>query len=341
VLSVAQSMAVKSMQVDNDTNLKGLLAYQAFRFNQANGGPSHNADVYAGLYDALKSLNGSAYNVYTGHTDVVRSIAFSPDNRTFYSTGGDGRILKWNMQTKEFTVIARNPVTNYVIDISDDGKWIACGTNGEGVQLFRTGSGQTAPGLLKGEDNFIRTLDFLPDNRHMFSAGIAGIITFWDLQSGRGTFFANAGSAVDVLVVSRDGKYLAAGTKDGRIIIYEVGNSKTSYVLHENLGNSIYALDFGRENKLLASGDEDGNVLIWDFISMSQLNNLRGHRARINQMKFSPDGSILATASNDGSVRMWQTGNLNQQPIVLTANGGYVFPGLQQGRGVHPDRQQR
>ena len=68
-----------------------------------------------------------------------------------------------------------------------------------------------------------------------------------------------------------------------------------------------------------------GNVIVWDFMSKSMLNNLRGHRARITQLRFSPDGSLLATSSNDGSVRMWETADLNTQPIVLSANAGFIF----------------
>ncbi len=325
VLSVSQSMSVKSLQVDNDTNLKALLAYQAYIFNRKHEGLSHHTDVYSGLYDALKFLNGPGYNVYTGHTDAVRSLVFAPDNKAFYSAGSDGRILKWNLEDKNYTLVAENSMVNRVIDISDDGKWIACGTDGNGVQLFRTGSDRTEPMILIGEDNRIRTLDFLPDNERMFSAGTGGVITLWNLESGRSNVFATTDSPVDVLVVSRDGKYLAAGTRNGKIIIWEVENDQAWFVLHENAGNSVLALDFGEGDKLLASGDLQGNVMIWDFMSRSMLNNLRGHRARITQMKFSPDGSLLASASNDGSARIWETANFNTQPIVLTANAGFVF----------------
>ena len=159
----------------------------------------------------------------------------------------------------------------------------------------------------------------------MFSAGTGGIITLWNLDNGRSDVFATIESAVDVLVVSRDGKYLAAGTRDGKIIIYEVDNSQASFVLHEDAGNSVLALDFDDDDKILASGDIQGNVILWDFMSRSMLNSLRGHRARITQLKFSPDGSLLATSSNDGSVRMWETANLNTQPIVLSANQGFIF----------------
>jgi WD40 repeat protein len=324
VLSVAQSMAVKSLQVDNDTSLKTLLAFQAYLFNNNYKGPSHHADIYAGLYDALKFINGNSYNVYTGHTGAVRSLVFAPDSRLFYSAGSDGSVRQWDMEEKTNQVIIENQLVNSVIDISNDGTWLACGTDGEGIQLFRADS-PGEPRMLTGEDDHIRTIDFLPGNDRMFSAGVGGQITLWDLQSGRSEVFASTGSPVDILVVSRDGNWLAAGTRDGRIIIWAVNNADQPFVLHEQEGNSVYALDFNPDGTLLASGDENGNVIVWDFSSRSQLNNLRGHRAQIRQLKFSPDGSLLASSSYDESVRIWETADLNNQPIVLNANSGYIF----------------
>jgi WD40 repeat protein len=130
---------------------------------------------------------------------------------------------------------------------------------------------------------------------------------------------------VDVLVISPDGSRLAVGTRDGRIIIYNVSTGEQLYIMSEDPGNSILALDFSPDGKLLASGDRPGNVIVWDFESSEQLFSLRGHTARINQLKFSPDGSLMATSSNDGSVRIWETADYNNQPIVLTANAGFIF----------------
>lgn len=327
MLSIAQSMAVKSINVDNDTSLKALMAYQAYLFNKKYLGPDHNADVYAGLYDALKFLKGNAYNVYTGHTSSVYSLVFAPDNNAFYSAGGDGQVFKWDIESKGSQVIIQNQLVNRVLDVSSDGMWLACGTDGLGIQLFNTGNLTEPLELKRGNDNRIRTVDFVPGQGRMFSGGMEGIITQWELESGRGRseIFAEAGSPVDVLVISPDGSRLAAGTRDGRIIVYNIVSGEQMFILSEDPGNSVIALDFSPDGKLLASGQLYGDVIVWDFDKGTQLHNLRGHRARINQLKFSPDGSLMATASGDGSVRMWETADLNNQPIVLTANSGFIF----------------
>lgn len=325
LLSIAQSMAVKSLQVDNDTNLKALLSYQAYVFNQDYGGREHHADIYSGLYDAVEFLKGPEWNVFKGHDDAVRSIVFVPGTNTFYTTGSDGKILMWNLEDKQYSIVTENNMVNRVIDVSNDGKWLACGTDGLGIQVFNINSPASEPRILKSTDNRIRTLDFLPDNNKMVSAGTTNDIFLWNLTSGNSQQFATVTSPIQVLTVSADGRWLAGGTRDGQIIIWNLNNPSEQYLLFEERGNQVLALSYSPDGKWLASGDLRGNVKIWDIQSRTLVDNLRGHRARITDLRFSPEGDILASASNDGSVRLWETADLNNQPIVLSGNSGFVF----------------
>ncbi len=327
LLSIAQSMSVKSLQVDNDTNLKALLAYQAYMFNMNNGGNEHNADIYTGLHGSMKFLNGETYYVYQGHEDAVRSIVFAPGTKDFYSAGSDGRVLKWKMDdpAKQYSVVINNDMVNRILDVSNDGQWLACGTDGLGIQLFNISSNPGKPKYFEGHENKIRTLDFLPDNRRMVSAGVDNEILLWDLNSQNKEVFATLNSQVNVLVVSADGSLLAGGTRDGKILIWNMTNPEDNYVLYEETGNQVLALSFNQDASVLVSGDMKGNVKVWDLATRSMTNNLRGHTARITDVKYSPDYEILASASNDGTIRLWETADFNNQPIVLTDNSGFVF----------------
>ncbi|KPK86791.1 MAG: hypothetical protein AMS27_04245 [Bacteroides sp. SM23_62_1] len=325
LLSIAQSMAVKSLQVDNDTNLKSLLSYQAFIFNQEYGGREHHADIYAGLYDANEFLKGPSWNVFRGHNDAVRSIVFIPGTNTFYTTGSDGKILQWQLSDKQFTVVAENNMVNRVMDVSSDGKWMVCGTDGGGIQVFNINSPSGEPRFLSGSDNRIRALDFLPDNNRLIAAGTGNDIFLWNLSAGTNQLFTTVTSPVQVLTVSADGRWVAGGTRDGQIIIWNLNNPSEQYLLFEERGNQVLALHFSPDGKWLASGDLRGNVKIWNLQNRTLVDNLRGHRARITDLKFSPAGDILASASNDGSVRLWETADLNNQPIVLSGNSGFIF----------------
>ncbi|MDZ7608264.1 MAG: WD40 repeat domain-containing protein [Cyclobacteriaceae bacterium] len=129
MISIAQSMAVKSLNI-SDTELKTLLAYQAYSFNQQYGGNTYDNYIYDGLYyakrDRLKESQGTDLNRFKGHRDMIRAIAFTPNGQEFYTTGSDGKILKWNASDYTFKTLYE-PATrqiNHDMRVSPDGKWL-------------------------------------------------------------------------------------------------------------------------------------------------------------------------------------------------------------------------
>jgi WD40 repeat protein len=99
MISIAQSMAVKSLNIQQ-TDTKALLAYQAYLFNSEYGGNSYDNYIYDGLYyakrDRVKEGQGIDLNRYKGHRDMIRAIAYAPNGQDLYTTGSDGKILKWD-----------------------------------------------------------------------------------------------------------------------------------------------------------------------------------------------------------------------------------------------------
>ena len=54
MLTIAQSMAVKSEQLKTDTLLKGLLAFQAYSFNAENKGVAYEPDIFKAIFTSTK-----------------------------------------------------------------------------------------------------------------------------------------------------------------------------------------------------------------------------------------------------------------------------------------------
>jgi len=94
-------MSIKSLQVQGQKDLQTLLAYQAYLFNQKNGGFENDADIYMGLYNVAKQYGNVNYKIFSGHSGAIKSIAFVPGKREFYTAGEDGKVLKWNLDNKE------------------------------------------------------------------------------------------------------------------------------------------------------------------------------------------------------------------------------------------------
>jgi WD40 repeat protein len=327
MLSTAKSMAVKSIQISNDPNLKALMAFQAFQFNQKYKGIEHDVDIYSSLYQSLKTLLGQDYNVLKGHDNAVRSIIFIPGTSTLISAGSDGKILKWNIDDheKKSELIADGLGVIEKIQASADGKFLAVAKERDGISLFDMSNGKSAPSILLGEDENIRTMVIGPDNKTMFTTGLKPVIEYWDLESKSHLKIAEIDSRINALSINPDGGLLAGGTKDGRLIIWRVKGTTISEEVYKDDGISINSVAFSPDGKYLACGNINGDVLLFTGDTFKSLSHLTGHTARVTELEFSPDCKTLASSSYDGKVLYWDLADLTNPPIVMDDNSGFVF----------------
>ena len=328
MLSIAQSMAVKSLQIDQDTSLKGLLAYQAYLFNDRYEGVSYHSDIFSGIYDAIKTIDQSSYTVFSGHTATINSVAFKPGTTLFYSASSDGNVFQWDIQhpEKEFATVVSNNTINSVLSVSPDSKWLACGTNNMGIQLLDLTSNNFTLQNLKGhEGKKIKSVAFFPNSKNLVSSGTDKKLLLWDIQTGKSEPIWEQDDIVQSLSVSPDGNVIAAGTKNGRIVLLSGRNWENVQELYNEENNQVNVVQFNHAGNILISGDLYGNVKLWNWKDIVLIKSLRGHTARIVDIKFSPDDKQIATASTDGTIQIWESDDLESLPVVFRDSEGYVL----------------
>jgi WD40 repeat protein len=94
----------------------------------------------------MSALNGENYNGMLGHEGPVRSIAAMPSSGVFYSSGSDGKILRWDLANiKSYRTLIDNNFINRSLAVSPNGRWLACGTPTSGIQLFNLNTGVVNP----------------------------------------------------------------------------------------------------------------------------------------------------------------------------------------------------
>ena len=129
ILSVARSMAVKSLQ-ESDKIIKSLSARQAYNLYRDNGGRKNDPDIYNALYYALKELKGNGFNSAKAHRDNVRTILTMEDSQSVFSAGSDGRVYQWKQQGNDFipTLIDHDQgKVHKALEISNDGSTLIVG----------------------------------------------------------------------------------------------------------------------------------------------------------------------------------------------------------------------
>ena len=143
------------------------------------------------------------------------------------------------------------------------------------------------------------------------------------LQYNRALEFVLRGHEDPVLSAtwSQDGKFIASGSDDGRIILWDaLTRTKVGDMVgHER---SIFSLAFSADGRYLASGSLDNTIIVWDVETLQQIGApLTGHRGAVYSVAFDPYGDYLASGSGDDTVRLWDLATF--QPIGKPLRGHY------------------
>ncbi len=341
MLSISQSMAVKSLQIDIDTVLRGLVAYQAYLFNEKFDGNAFNPDVYNGLYYSDKFFYNNKTIDYNVHKYQVRALAFPKNSKTFYSTGSDGLIMKLNLDNTTDTALFFNTLSiNRSLNVSPDGQSMLAGLNNGDVLFFNLNSYPAAPELVYNFGYPVNGALFM-DNENILAFDNGGDLIIYNKTSKKLTQIKNS---LDLKETYRCNDYYIGLSQTGIIhkiksfeplvsesyrVIYSIDGKSGSMVGFDKKPNdenaSITALAVSKDEKYIAFGDYNGNILVFDNKNYTFTNRLSGQTARINNLQFDNNSEFLASASNDGSILIWLVSDFNQAPYKLTDNEAWVI----------------
>ncbi|MDZ8235643.1 MAG: AAA-like domain-containing protein [Nostoc sp. ChiQUE01a] len=142
-----------------------------------------------------------------------------------------------------------------------------------------------------------------------------------------GTPLIGHGKPVVTVAFSSKGNWLATGSKDGTVRLWDKLNpDKPAIILQGNLGE-VKAVAISPDGKWLGAIANDTRILLWDITTPNTAPIiLQGHTKPINTLSFSPNGKWLATAGQDTTIRLWDlTNNIpGSRQIILRGHSSPV-----------------
>ena len=255
-------------------------------------------------------------NQLNGHTDAIRSVAYSPDGKIIASGGFDQIVRLWDL--------AGNPIGEpfkghtdeiWSIAFSPDGQTIATASSDETIRLWDL-AGNLIGEPFKGHQGHVKTVAFSPDGTKIVSGDQSGSIRLWNRQ-GELLIPPLQVSQEDIVwsvAFSPDGTEIISGGENGLVDIWSLqGTRLNSLVDHKGMITSVAVSPDGQR---IASGGEDKVIRLWDRQG-NLLYRLEGHTDQVMSLAFSADSQWLISGSNDNTVRVWnRDGQAAGPPLI-------------------------
>lgn len=221
------------------------------------------------------ATTGEVLCVFTGHTNTVLSVAFSPDGWYLVSGSRDKTVRIWNVTTGEPLQTLEGHAMTAIRSVaySPDGQQIVSGSWDNAVRVWDAVSGQILK-TLNGHTRVVCSVVYSPDNQHIASGSKDGTIRIWDVANGLPLHVLTAQPGlihIRSVAYSPDGRYLASG--GGGPAAYDADGRRT-----------------------------DCTVYLWDATNGLPLHVLTHHTQPVAFVTFSPDSRHIASVGYDAKV---------------------------------------
>jgi WD40 repeat protein/tRNA A-37 threonylcarbamoyl transferase component Bud32 len=107
------------------------------------------------------------------------------------------------------------------------------------------------------------------------------------------------------VAVSPDGKYIASGSRDKTIKVWNAATGAELMTLRGH-NEGVGPVSFSPDGKQIVSGSHDKTVKIWDWTTGAELRTLQAqHEGFITDSRFSPDGKHILSWGGDNTIKVW------------------------------------
>jgi WD40 repeat protein/energy-coupling factor transporter ATP-binding protein EcfA2 len=333
MLAIAQNLATKSVQEDDDKNLAGLQAMQGFIYHRRFKGRTYDPYIYRGLYSALTKLSGANYNAMKipGPPRVhLRSLVVSGKNDTFYSSGADGRIYQGDYDKLVSHVTGyTTPYPSKVIALSQNEEYLVNGSDSTFIQVYSVKDGGKGK-IIKGFSGSSNDIEFIPGTSECIVASSGRTLSRVNVVTGEVKVLITLPYEVKAISISPDGNTVAGASWSGHVTLVNLRDN-TLQLLFDDRTFRVMSIRFSPDGNQLAYGLEvldpenrRGIVRLYNFDSKGT-RQFTGHRAGINDIEFSADGKLLASAGLDKRLQLYVLDLPEDLPVEMENNNGFVW----------------
>ncbi|KAF9060135.1 WD40-repeat-containing domain protein [Rhodocollybia butyracea] len=225
-----------------------------------------------------------------GHTQLIRSVAFSPDGKHILSLSHEAaRIWDAYTGTENITITTPMGTNAYSAAFTPNGKQIVVGYADSLLRIWDVQTGALVSAPIDGHSGPVLSVSVSPDGMRIASGSNDKTIRVWDA-------YQELSAALKV-----DTQHIGANDQ-WTVQMYHPG-----YTGHTG---TVHCVAFSPKGYHIASGSWDNTVCVWDACTGTIFTGpLRGHTDAVLCIAFSPNGEQIVSGSKDTTIRVWNVQN--------------------------------
>lgn len=259
---------------------------------------------------------GESGNIRTlrGHTDWVRGLAYSPDDRLLASGGDDRNVIVWDAATGQNLQREQLPARAvYAIAFAPQSDKIAIAGFDSKVHIRSASSGEEVR-TLDGTCRDIRTVAWSADGTTLAAAGQDGKLLLWSAADGQLLHTLNADRRrIRGISFSPDSKQIASAGEGRNIRAFDVATGAELVHFDVRGGKLMSLVHCGQD--LIATGGSDNIIRMWSLTEKKEIQQLVGHAGSIDTLDFCDTTGTLVSGSYDTTLKFWEMGEATRTTL--------------------------
>ena len=313
------------------------------------------------VWDVASSQRLCVISGYAYRYQVLdnKTVALSPDGEyVAFLSGNEARVARAD-GTQPAVVLSGHSAETHYVGFSLDGRDVVTTSQDRTTRVWNL-DGQLE-NVFRVDRSYPIAALFTPDGGGVLTHDDIGAVHLWRRNGMSSVTFNATEYNIYTVALSPGGETLAAGTKEGTVLLWHTNEPQRPFVLRGHAA-WVRSIDFSVDGTRLVSASDDGTLRLWRLDSSESVpikvrkglvNNaffsvdgqrifsdgvgtevfnteseegearVLRHGGEVSALEFSPDGDRIATASKDRTARVWDlTGS--HPPLVLRGHDSPV-----------------
>ncbi len=260
------------------------------------------------------------------HTNAIRHLKYLPYKNGFVASASEDKTVNiWNTLT--WTSIRKYTNHTSLVRSLDqiDNDTMVSGSDDKTIRIWKISTGETLKIINVYASVFVVRVFSIECKQIVCGKdGTSDNLKIYNFTTGDLIRSLNGHSSSVVSIEILSEQFMASGSKDQRIIIWDSSSYSIKYTLTGH-SSSVYCIKRVSLN-LMASGDWNGKIIVWNWLTGEQKFILTGHTSGINLYSLDLyDEQTLISGSLDKTVKFW---NITNGTLIQSINASIQINSL-------------